>query len=192
MVRVEVVTRTLPPEEVPEANPWDTDRFWTVPNILSVIRLIGVPVFLWLALGPHEDGWAVAVLAVAGITDWLDGKIARCWHQISRIGQMLDPIADRLYIFATVIALTLRDVIPQCTSSARRPPSACCIPSRWSCWGISEQEAGRSAGSSGGPSPSGERRCTGGPTSSTSSRPFRSFTPYRGSIAGVSSREAAS
>lgn len=48
MVRVEVVTRTLPPEEVPEANPWDTDRFWTVPNILSVIRLIGVPVFLSL------------------------------------------------------------------------------------------------------------------------------------------------
>ena len=88
------------------------DRFWTVPNVLSVIRLIGVPIFLWLALGPRADGWAVAVLAVAGLTDWLDGRIARRWHQVSRIGQMLDPVADRLYIFATVIALTLRDVIP--------------------------------------------------------------------------------
>ena len=112
MTRVDVVTRTLPPNEVSEANPWDTDRFWTVPNVLSVIRLIGVPIFLWLALGPRADGWAVAVLAVAGLTDWLDGRIARRWHQVSRIGQMLDPVADRLYIFATVIALTLRDVIP--------------------------------------------------------------------------------
>ncbi|MBD4632522.1 CDP-alcohol phosphatidyltransferase family protein, partial [Xanthomonas citri pv. citri] len=58
------------------------------------------------------DGWAVSVLAVAGLTDWLDGRIARRWHQVSRIGQMLDPVADRLYIFATVIALALRDVIP--------------------------------------------------------------------------------
>ena len=91
MTRVDVVTRTLPPNEVSEANPWDTDRFWTVPNVLSVIRLIGVPIFLWLALGPRADGWAVSVLAVAGLTDWL---------------------SDRLYIFATVIALTLRDVIP--------------------------------------------------------------------------------
>ncbi|GAE70997.1 CDP-diacylglycerol-glycerol-3-phosphate 3-phosphatidyltransferase [Cutibacterium acnes JCM 18916] len=60
---MDVVTRTLPPNEVSEANPWDTDRFWTVPNVLSVIRLIGVPIFLWLALGPRADGWAVAVLA---------------------------------------------------------------------------------------------------------------------------------
>ena len=80
MTRVDVVTRTLPPNEVSEANPWDTDRFWTVPNVLSVIRLIGVPIFLWLALGPRADGWAVAVLAVAGLTDWLDGRIARRWH----------------------------------------------------------------------------------------------------------------
>lgn len=60
MTRVDVVTRTLPPNEVSEANPWDTDRFWTVPNVLSVIRLISVPIFLWLALGPRADGWAVA------------------------------------------------------------------------------------------------------------------------------------
>lgn len=56
MTRVDVVTRTLPPNEVSEANSWDTDRFWTVPNVLSVIRLIGVPIFLWLALGPRADG----------------------------------------------------------------------------------------------------------------------------------------
>lgn len=108
MTRVDVVTRTLPPNEVSEANPWDTDRFWTVPNVLSVIRLIGVPIFLWLALGPRADGWAVSVLAVAGLTDWLDGRIARRWHQVSRIGRCsirlptvstsLQPLLPWLYV----------------------------------------------------------------------------------------------
>ena len=84
---------------------YDTDAFWTVPNVLSVIRLLGVPLFIWLIVGPRADVWAVVVLAIAGLTDLLDGKIARRWHQVSRVGQMLDPIADRLYIFAIVVAL---------------------------------------------------------------------------------------
>lgn len=102
----------VPPSNEPPAGTWDTDRFWTVPNVLSLIRLAGVPIFLWLVLGPHADVWAVVVLAAASFTDWLDGQIARRWHQVSRVGQMLDPIADRLYIFATVVALMLRGVIP--------------------------------------------------------------------------------
>jgi cardiolipin synthase (CMP-forming) len=89
-----------------------TDRIVTVPNLLSIARLLGVPVFLWLVLVPHADGWALVVLMVSGITDWLDGKLARRLNQTSRLGQILDPVADRLYILAVVIGLGLRSVIP--------------------------------------------------------------------------------
>jgi cardiolipin synthase len=88
------------------------DRVWTVPNALSVLRLLGVPLFLWLLLGPHADGWAIAVLALSGITDWADGKLARWLDQSSRLGALLDPAADRLYIVATLIALAVREVVP--------------------------------------------------------------------------------
>jgi cardiolipin synthase (CMP-forming) len=87
-------------------------RIWTVPNAISLARLAGVPVFLWLVLGPQADGWAVALLILAGVSDWLDGKIARAWNQQSRLGQVLDPAADRLYIAATLIALAVRGIIP--------------------------------------------------------------------------------
>ncbi len=88
------------------------DRIWTVPNALSALRLLGVPVFLYLALVTHQDGAAVLLLAAAGISDWLDGTIARRFHQYSRLGQLLDPAADRLYIAATLIALVARDGLP--------------------------------------------------------------------------------
>ncbi len=91
------------------------DRVLTIPNALSAARLAGVPVFLWLVLGPRTataDYWAVALLIVAGATDWLDGKIARALNQGSRLGEVLDPAADRLYIAATIVALAVRDIIP--------------------------------------------------------------------------------
>jgi cardiolipin synthase len=88
------------------------DRVWTVPNALSVLRLLGVPLFLWLLLGPEEDGWAVVVLMVSGVSDWADGKLARVLGQSSRLGALLDPAADRLYIVATLVAFVLRDVVP--------------------------------------------------------------------------------
>jgi cardiolipin synthase len=88
------------------------DRVWTVPNALSVLRLLGVPLFLWLLLGPHADGWAIVVLALSGVSDWADGKLARLLDQGSRLGALLDPAADRLYIVATLVALAIRDVIP--------------------------------------------------------------------------------
>ncbi|HVD63901.1 MAG TPA: CDP-alcohol phosphatidyltransferase family protein [Lapillicoccus sp.] len=88
-----------------------SDRVLTVPNVLSALRLVGVPVFLWL-LFAHQDVWAFVVLALSGISDYLDGKIARRFHLVSRLGQLLDPIADRLYVLTTLIALTLRDIIP--------------------------------------------------------------------------------
>ena len=91
------------------------DRVLTIPNAHSAARLAGVPVFVWLVLGPRTataDDWAVALLIVAGATDWLDGKLARALNQGSRLGQVLDPAADRLYIAATIVALAVRAIIP--------------------------------------------------------------------------------
>ena len=88
-----------------------SERVVTLPNALSLVRLLGVPVFFWLVL-THHDGPAVLLLGFSGVTDYLDGKIARAWNQMSRIGALLDPAADRLYILATLIGLTVRDVVP--------------------------------------------------------------------------------
>ncbi|MFC7495003.1 MULTISPECIES: CDP-alcohol phosphatidyltransferase family protein [unclassified Nocardioides] len=88
------------------------NRVWTLPNLLSMLRLAGVPLFLWLVLGPEEDLLALGVLALSGITDFLDGYLARRLHQTSVLGQVLDPVADRLYILAVVVGLALRDIVP--------------------------------------------------------------------------------
>lgn len=84
----------------------------TIPNALSVLRLLGVPLFLWLLLGPHADGWALLVLALSGVSDWADGVLARRLDQYSDLGALLDPLADRLYILATLAGLVLRHIIP--------------------------------------------------------------------------------
>ncbi|WP_460866052.1 CDP-alcohol phosphatidyltransferase family protein [Rhodococcus aerolatus] len=88
------------------------DRVLTIPNALSVLRLLGVPLFLYLLLGPQADGWAIVVLAVSGATDYLDGKLARMLDQGSRLGALLDPAADRLYVLATLVAFVVRDIVP--------------------------------------------------------------------------------
>jgi cardiolipin synthase len=88
------------------------DRILTVPNVLSFVRLLLVPVFLWLVLGPERDGLALVVLMISGVTDYLDGKLARRLNQSSKIGAILDPVADRVYILAVVIGLGMRDIIP--------------------------------------------------------------------------------
>jgi cardiolipin synthase (CMP-forming) len=89
-----------------------SDRVWTIPNLLSVLRLCGIPLFLYLVLGPESDGLALLVLGFAGISDYLDGKLARRFNQATRLGQILDPVADRLYILAVVMAFAVRDIIP--------------------------------------------------------------------------------
>lgn len=89
-----------------------TDAVFTVPNVLSFLRLLMIPVFVWLALVEEADGWAFTVLAVSAITDWLDGRIARRYNLISHIGQLLDPIADRLFVLSTIIVLALREIVP--------------------------------------------------------------------------------
>ncbi|WP_291755006.1 CDP-alcohol phosphatidyltransferase family protein [Cellulomonas sp. 73-92] len=86
-------------------------RVLTVPNLISLVRLLLVPVFAVL-LVQHRDGWALVVLAVSGASDWLDGVVARRWNQVSRLGQLLDPAADRLFILVTIVTLAWRGVVP--------------------------------------------------------------------------------
>lgn len=87
-------------------------QYLTIPNALTALRGLGVPLFIWLALDKQADGWAVFVLAIGGLTDYLDGKLARMWNQTSRFGELADPAIDRVYILATLIVLYLRDALP--------------------------------------------------------------------------------
>jgi cardiolipin synthase len=82
-----------------------------IPNLLSLLRIALVPVFLWLLL-TEMFLLAIAVLALAGLTDFLDGFLARKLNQTTKLGKMLDPVADRLYIFATLLALSATGYVP--------------------------------------------------------------------------------
>lgn len=88
-----------------------SSRVLTVPNCLSFFRLALVPVFLFFIV-TGQDAFALITLVVSSITDYLDGYLARRLHQISRLGQLLDPAADRIYIFAALIGLAWRDLVP--------------------------------------------------------------------------------
>ncbi len=114
--------------------PSDADlsrRIWTLPNVLSLLRLLGVPLFLYWTLVTEQDGRAILLLMAAGITDYLDGYLARRFSSFTRLGQLLDPLADRLYIFATLLALVARDGLPLGWALAligRDLLLACCLP----------------------------------------------------------------
>jgi cardiolipin synthase len=90
----------------------DRNRVLTVPNVLSVIRLALVPVFLWLLLVEHAYAWATGILMFTGASDWADGKIARLMNQSSRLGELLDPAVDRIYVITIPIAFALRHLVP--------------------------------------------------------------------------------
>ena len=89
------------------------DRVLTIPNVLSVIRLVLLPGFLYLLLVSHANGWAVAILMFSGFSDWADGKIARLVdNQSSRLGELLDPLVDRVYMLAVPLGLAFAGVVP--------------------------------------------------------------------------------
>jgi phosphatidylglycerophosphate synthase len=88
------------------------DRLLTVPNVLSGLRLALIPVFVYLLLVTHADGWALATLIFSGASDWADGKIARLLNQSSKLGEYLDPAVDRLYMVTVPIAFGLRGIVP--------------------------------------------------------------------------------
>lgn len=86
-------------------------RVVTIPNVLSMVRLLLIPVFLVL-LVLEQYGWALLLIAVSSITDFVDGYIARHFNQITRLGQLLDPAADRLFILSTLVGLGWVGVLP--------------------------------------------------------------------------------
>lgn len=89
-----------------------TDLVWTLPNALSCIRILTIPLFAWLALVPEADVAAAAVLMFGGVTDFVDGMLARRWNQVTRVGQLLDPIADRLATLTALLVLLIRGIVP--------------------------------------------------------------------------------
>src|SRR6187549_124614 len=104
---------TEPPGRRPDAGGHGSDRVLTIPNVLSAVRLVLVPVFLYLLLVTHAYGWAVAVLMFSGFSDWADGKIARLVdNQSSRLGALLDPAVDRIYMLTVPLAFGFAGIVP--------------------------------------------------------------------------------
>jgi len=90
----------------------DLNRVWTVPNLISFARILLLGVFCWLLFGPDKRIPATLVLMVVGVTDFLDGYLARRFHQVSTLGKVLDPVADRLVLVTGVLAITVYGAVP--------------------------------------------------------------------------------
>jgi cardiolipin synthase len=88
------------------------DRIWTAPNVITFVRLACLPVFLWLLFGRDNEYAAAWVLGALGATDWVDGFIARRYHQVSNLGKVLDPVADRLLLFVGIISILVTGSVP--------------------------------------------------------------------------------
>jgi cardiolipin synthase (CMP-forming) len=88
------------------------DRIATIPNLLSFIRILLIPVFVLLILNEGTEAVGLVLLAAVVATDWVDGYVARHTGQVSELGKVLDPVADRLAIIAALIALVIRDAFP--------------------------------------------------------------------------------
>jgi cardiolipin synthase len=87
-------------------------RVLTAPNVITLIRLLCIPVFLWLLFGLHRQTLAAVLLAALGTTDWIDGYVARRYHQVSTIGKVLDPAADRILVGTAVVAVIVHGAVP--------------------------------------------------------------------------------
>jgi cardiolipin synthase len=90
------------------------DRVLTIPNLVTFVRLLCIPVFLWLLFGtdPPRRAAAAYLLAALGATDWVDGYVARRFHQVSTLGKILDPAADRIMLLTAVIAILIDGAVP--------------------------------------------------------------------------------
>lgn len=96
----------------PAPDPDGAGRIATVPNLITLVRLCFLPVFLWLLFGLGDQVAAAVVLGVLGATDWVDGFVARRFHQVSTVGKVLDPVADRLLMVTAVVAITVYGAVP--------------------------------------------------------------------------------
>ena len=90
----------------------ESRKVLTIPNGLTLLRALGIPLFIYLFLKAQLVGWSFAVLVFGAVTDYFDGKVARWLHQESALGAAMDPTIDRAYIAATVITMAVRDFIP--------------------------------------------------------------------------------
>ena len=106
------VVPARPTEEAPTAEEPGMDRILTVPNGITVVRLACIPLFLWLLFGDGRQTAAALLLGVLGATDWIDGFVARRYHQVSTVGKVLDPVADRILVVTAVIAITVHGAVP--------------------------------------------------------------------------------
>jgi len=88
------------------------NRILTVPNVITLVRLACIPIFLWLLFGAHRQSAAAVLLAVLGATDWVDGFVARRFGQVSTLGKVLDPTADRLLVGTAVISIMVYGAVP--------------------------------------------------------------------------------
>lgn len=89
-----------------------SNAIFTIPNVITIVRFLGTPVFVWLVLARQEYGWGVFLLAIMGCTDWIDGFVARKLNQTSQLGRMMDPLADRVALVAVVITMVLAGFLP--------------------------------------------------------------------------------
>jgi cardiolipin synthase len=121
MIRVKIVAMgliverrpgSLDPEMTESAVEPQSDRLLTVPNVISVVRLLCVPLFLYLLFGRDNRAAAAVLLAVLGATDWVDGYIARRWNQVSELGKVLDPVADRIMLIVAIVAIAIDGSVP--------------------------------------------------------------------------------
>jgi cardiolipin synthase (CMP-forming) len=102
----------------------DSDAVFTVPNLLTVLRFMGVPLFIWLVLWQKEYAVATLVLVIMGGTDWVDGYIARRFNQTSRLGRIMDPVADRLALIAVAVTLVIARIVEWWYLTALMVPDA--------------------------------------------------------------------
>lgn len=97
---------------MPEEGRSGEDRIATIPNLISVVRLTCVPLFLWLLFGRDDEFAAALLLAVLGSTDWIDGYIARHFNQVSNLGKILDPTADRILLLVGMVSIVVAGAVP--------------------------------------------------------------------------------
>jgi cardiolipin synthase len=105
-------TVPLQPDATPSPEDADLGRILTAPNLITMVRLACIPLFLWLLFGAHRQTAAAILLAVLGATDWVDGHVARRFHQVSTLGKVLDPVADRILVGTSVIAIIVYGAVP--------------------------------------------------------------------------------